>query len=285
MAAQVAVVTGGSRGVGRGIAIALGEQAMVVYVTGRDRESAGKPSHLQEAAAAITAAGGFGIAVPCDHTDDEQVSALFHQVQATHGRLDILVNNATTLPRSLTRPGPFWRKPTALAGVLEVGLRSHYIATHAAAPLLVETGGGLVVMTSSYGARCYMHGPAYGAGKAGVDKMAMDMAVDLRPFDVAAVSLWLGFVRTEKNEPLFALPEEASSPYTPFLKNHETPGFIGQTIAALHRDPARMSRSGRVHIAAELAAVYGITEADGRSPRSARDQLGAPPEPSGVVVG
>lgn len=285
MAARVAVVTGGSRGVGRGIAIALGEQAMVVYVTGRGRSAAGQPARLQESAAAITAAGGRGIAVPCDHAVDSEVEALFERVQAEQGRLDILVNNATTLPRSLTRPGPFWRKPTELAGLLEVGLRSHYIATHAAAPLLVETGGGLVVMTSSYGARCYMHGPAYGAGKAGVDKMAMDMAIDLRPFDVAAVSLWLGFVRTEKNEPLFSQPAAATSPYAPFLRNHETPKFIGQVIAALHRDPERMARSGRVHIAAELAAAYDITEADGRRPRSSRQHLGAPPEPSEVVVG
>ena len=284
MAAQVAVVTGGSRGVGRGIALTLGQHAMAVYVTGRGQSDAGR-ARLLEAAEAITAAGGCGIAVPCDHADDAQVAALFQRVRDEHGRLDILINNATNLPRSLTRPGPFWRKPTDLAGLLEVGLRSHYIATHAAAPLLVETGGGLVVMTSSYGARCYMHGPAYGAGKAGVDKMAMDMAVDLRPFDVAAVSLWLGFVRTEKNEPLFAHPDAASSPYAPFLKNHETPGFIGQIIAALHRDPERMARSGRVHIAAELAAAYGITEPDGRSPRSSRDHLGAPPEPSAVVVG
>jgi NAD(P)-dependent dehydrogenase (short-subunit alcohol dehydrogenase family) len=285
--AKVAVVTGGSRGVGKGIAIALGRRGAVVYVTGRT-ESGSKAHPLggtvQETAEAVSAAGGHGIAVGCDHSNDDDVRALFERVEREQGRLDILVNNATSVPRELAKPGPFWEKSLDLLRLLDVGQRSHYVASYFAAPLLVRTGGGLVVFTSSYGGRVYMHGPAYGAGKAGVDKMAMDMAIDFRDHDVAVVSLWLGFVRTERNEPLFQHPEAMKGPYGAFLANAESPDFIGRVIDALYADPARMERSGRVLIAAEVAEELGIKEADGRRPKSNRKLLGAPPEPSPVVV-
>lgn len=283
----VAVVTGASRGVGKGIAIALGAAGATVYVTGRSHD-AGKAHPLggtvQRTAAAVTEAGGMGIAITCDHSDDEQVRRLFERVENEQERLDILVNNATAIPRELATPGAFWEKSLDLLRMLDVGQRSHYVASHLAAPLLVRTGGGLIVFTSSYGARCYMHGPAYGAAKAGVDKMAMDMAVDLRDHDVAAVSLWLGFVRTERNEPLFQNPDAIKGPYGEFLANAESPELIGRVIDALHRDPKRMERSGRVLIAAELARDYAIREDDGRRPKSHRQALGAPPEPSGIVI-
>jgi NAD(P)-dependent dehydrogenase (short-subunit alcohol dehydrogenase family) len=284
---RIAVVTGASRGVGKGIAIALGATGATVYVTGRSAEG-GKDHPLggtvQATAEAISEAGGTGIAVSCDHSDDEQVRQLFERVADEQTRLDILVNNATAVPRELAKPGPFWEKSLELLRILDVGQRSHYVASHFAAPLMLRTGGGLIAFTSSYGGRIYMHGPAYGAGKAGVDKMAMDMAVDLRDHDVASVSLWLGFVRTERNEPLFQHPDAMKGPYGKFLANAETPEFIGRVIDALHRDPKRMERSGRVLIVAELAEEYGISEADGRQPKSNRDVLGAPPEPSPVVV-
>jgi len=284
---EVAVVTGASRGVGKGIAVALGASGATVYVTGRSSEG-GKDHPLggtvQTTASAVTEAGGKGIAVTCDHSDDGQVRELFERVAEEQQRLDILVNNATAVPRELAKPGPFWEKSLDLLRILDVGQRSHYVASYFAAPLLVRTGGGLIVFTSSYGARCYMHGPAYGAGKAGVDKMAMDMAVDLRDHDVAAMSLWLGFVRTERNEPLFQHPDAMKGPYGKFLANAESPEFIGRVIEALHRDPKRMERSGHVHIVAELAEELGIREADGRQPKSNRDVLGAPPKPSSVVV-
>jgi len=284
---RVAVVTGASRGVGKGIAIALGAARATVYVTGRSQE--GRKEHplggtVQATAAAITEAGGTGFAAICDHADDAQVRRLFERVDEEQGRLDILVNNATTVPRELAKPGPFWEKSLDLLRILNVGQRSHYVASYFAAPLLVRTGGGLVVFTSSYGGRCYMHGPAYGAGKAGVDKMAMDMAVDLRDHDIAAMSLWLGFVRTERNEPLFQHPDAMKGPYGKFLANAESPELIGRVIEALHRDGNRMQRSGRVLIVAELAKELGISEADGRQPKSNRSVLASPPEPSPVVV-
>jgi len=284
---RVAVVTGASRGVGRGIAIALGAAGATVYVTGRSQEG-GKAHPLggtvERTAEAVTEAGGRGIAVTCDHSDDDQVRHLFERVADEQQRLDIMVNNATAIPRELAKPGPFWEKSLDLLRILDVGLRSHYVASYFAAPLLVRAGGGLLVFTSSYGARCYMHGPAYGAGKAGIDKMAMDMGVDFRDHDVAAVSLWLGFVRTERNEPLFQNPDAMKGPYGKFLANAESPEFIGRVIEALHRDPKRMARSGQVLIAAELAEELGVREADGRQPISNRGALGAPPAPSEIIV-
>nr|MBP6682767.1 SDR family NAD(P)-dependent oxidoreductase [Halioglobus sp.] len=193
---RVVVVTGASRGAGKGIAVALGATGATVYVTGRTRREgdAPLPGTVQATAEAVTAAGGRGIAVYCDHGDDSQVAQLFEQVRREQGRLDILVNNVTVLHDALTATGPFWSKPLALADILDVGLRSHYTASWFAAPLLLANGEGLVVNTSSFGGRIYMHGPAYGAGKAGIDKMAHDMAVDFRPHRVAVIALWMGLL-------------------------------------------------------------------------------------------
>ena len=285
--ARVAVVTGASRGVGKGIALALGAAGATVYCTGRSKaELDAHPlgGTIDETAAAVAAAGGRGIAVACDHSDDGDVARLFEQVGDEQGRLDILVNNATAIPRELAKPGAFWEKSLDLVRILDVGLRSHYVASYFAAPLMVRTGGGLIAFTSSYGGRAYMHGPAYGAGKAGVDKMAMDMAVDFRPHGVGVVSLWLGFVRTERNEPLFDHPGALEGPYGRFLANAESPLFIGKVIEALHRDERRMERSGRVLIAAEVGLELGVRDEGGRQPESNRRALGEPPEPSPVVI-
>jgi len=191
VATRVAVVTGASRGAGKGIALALGAVGLTVYVTGRSQREgdAALPGSVQATADAVTQAGGQGIAVVCDHADDAQVAALLERVQLEQGRLDLLVNNACTIPDELTQPGPFWEKPLHMLDLLNVGMRSHYVASWHAARLMAAQGSGLIVHTSSYGSVCYMHGPAYGAGKAAVDKMAHDMAFDLRPQGVAVVSL------------------------------------------------------------------------------------------------
>ena len=156
---RIVVVTGASRGAGRGIAIALGATGATVYVTGRTRQEgdAPLPGTVQATAEAVTAAGGKGIAVYCDHSDDEQVKQLFDQVRTEQGRLDILVNNATSLHDALTEKGPFWEKPLELTELWDVGMRSHYTATWYAAPLLLAAGSALVVNTSSFGGRIYMH--------------------------------------------------------------------------------------------------------------------------------
>ncbi len=270
---RVVVVTGASRGAGKGIAVALGATGATVYVTGRTRREgdAPLPGTVQATAEAVTAAGGRGIAVYCDHADDAQVAQLFEQVRREQGRLDILVNNVTVLHDALTATGPFWSKPLALADLLDVGLRSHYTASWFAAPLLLANGEGLVVNTSSFGGRIYMHGPAYGAGKAGIDKMAHDMAVDFRPHRVAVIALWMGLLATERTRRVFAAEPEK---YAGMAATAESPEFSGRVIDALARDPQLMDRSGQVWIGAELALAYGVTDIDGRQPLSPRTFFG-----------
>lgn len=282
----VVVVTGASRGAGKGIALALGASGATVYVTGRSlaEGQALLPGTIGATASAITAAGGQGIAVACDHADDAQVAALFERVaREQDGRLDILVNNVCLIPDELTRPGPFWTKPLHMQRLLDVGLRSSYVASWHAAPLMARRRSGLIVNTSSYGAVCYMHGPAYGAGKAAVDKMAHDMAVDLRPFEVAVVALWMGLLDTERTAWAMQDPVVAAK-YLPLRERMESPQFSGRVIEALWRDPQRMQRSGGVWIGAELARDYGVTDLDGRQPPSMRVALGAPPRYSPTIV-
>jgi len=280
---KVAVVTGASRGAGAGIARALGEKGYTVYVTGRTvREGeAPLPGTVGATAEAVTAAGGRGVAAAVDHRDDEAVKALFERVERDEGRLDILVNNATVIDDALIQPGGFWERPLALVDILDVGLRSSYVASFHAAPLLIRTGGGLITFTSSFGSACYMHGPAYGAQKAGVDKFAADMGVDLKDHDVAAVSIWMGPLATERTAKAI---EERPDQYAEIMKNAETPEFTGRLIAALHADPERMSLSGQTLIGAELAERYGITEGGGRKPPSYRAMLGEPRIPHPAIV-
>ena len=277
---QVAVVTGASRGVGRGIALALGAAGMTVYVTGRAPAQAGSRLYgqaldgsLADTAAAISSAGGRGIAVTCDHAEDAQVQALFARVADEYGRLDLLVNNAAAIHEQLIEPGPFWDKPLELVDILEVGLRSAYVASYYAAPLLLKAGRGLVAFTSSFGAGCYMHGPAYGAQKAGCDKLAADMAIDFEGSAVAALSLWLGPQLTERTRLAGAQHGEQ---YQAFLAQAETPEFNGRVIHALLNDPELPSYSGQTLVTAEIAPRYGISEAAGRQPPSYREMLGAP---------
>ena len=270
---RIAVVTGASRGAGRGIALALGATGATVYVTGRTQREgdAPLPGTVQATADAVTAAGGRGIAVYCDHADDSQTKALFERVKHEQARLDILVNNATVLHDALTDAGPFWEKPLELANILDVGLRSHYSATWFAAPLLLANGEGLVVNTSSFGGRIYMHGPAYGAGKAGLDKMTHDMAIDFKPHAIAVVSLWMGLLATDRTRRLIAAEPDK---YAGMAEVAETPEFSGRIIDALACDPDLMGKSGKVWIGAELGQEYGVTDLDGRQPPSPRAVFG-----------
>lgn len=284
---RVVVVTGASRGAGKGIALALGATGATVYVTGRTRQEgdAPLPGTVYATAEEVTRRGGKGIAVICDHADDAQVRALFEQVEAEQGRLDILVNNALYVPDALVQPGPFWEKPLGLQDILDVGMRSSYVASYYAGALLARTGrehgSALVVNTSSFGGTCYMHGPAYGAGKAAVDKMAHDMAVDFKPYNVAAVSIWMGLLLTERTEKVVAAEPEK---YGALADSAESPEFTGRVIAALADDPDLMSRSGKIWVGAELAAEYGVQDINGRQPASHRPMLGNPPSFSDAVV-
>ncbi|WP_448446447.1 SDR family NAD(P)-dependent oxidoreductase [Mycolicibacterium sp. XJ775] len=265
MDTPIAVVTGASRGAGRGIAAALLASGWRVYVTGRT----------------VTDPGEGGIAVPLDHSDDAAVGALFERIGEQEGRLDLLVNNAAAVHDDLVNPKPFWEKPIELADVLDVGLRSAYVASWYAAPLLLAAERGLIAFTSSPGSVCYMHGPAYGAQKAGVDKLAADMAVDFADTGVSTVSIWMGILLTEKFKAAFAGHPGALAKTA---EHAETPDFTGYLIDALYRDPDLAQLSGHTVIGAELATRYGITDEGGRVPPSHRDMLGAPREPSSAVV-
>ncbi|GAB3102252.1 SDR family NAD(P)-dependent oxidoreductase [Aestuariicella hydrocarbonica] len=269
MTQSVAVVTGASRGLGRGIARALGRCGFTVYLTGRNA------SELEAAAAEVNAAGGCGVSVVCDHRDDAAVTAMFERVRQEGGRLDVLVNNATAVyPAELSAPGPFWEKPLHLVDMIDVGLRSSYVAAYAAAPLMIATGGGLMVHISFYGAVSYFHGPAYGAAKAGTDKMAFDMAEDLRPHNVASVSLWPGFILSDL---IKAVPPEQLPPeLVARLPTFETPEFSGMVIERLWQDPQRMQWSGETLIGAEMGQRFGLKDLDGKAPLSYRTSMGAP---------
>lgn len=278
----IAVVTGASRGAGKGIATALGAEGATVYVTGRSLKEgdAALPGTVGATADAVTRAGGHGIAVACDHRDDAQVKTLFERIAGEHGRVDILVNNATFLHDQLIDKGPFWNKSLALVDILDVGLRSAYVASYYAAPLMAAKHNGLIAFTSSFGASCYMHGPAYGAQKVGVDKFAKDMAVDLRAYNVAAVSIWMGMLRTDRTKRVMDSEPEK---YAGFWEIAESAEFTGHVIAALYRDPQRAEKSGQVLIGAELAAEYGLDD-EGRHPPSHRPMLGGPTQAHPAIV-
>jgi NAD(P)-dependent dehydrogenase (short-subunit alcohol dehydrogenase family) len=272
----VAVVTGASRGAGLGIAHALGSHGCTVYVTGRT-ETAGQSTldgTIRETADLVTAAGGKGIAVRVDHSDDAQTKALFEQVEREQGRLDILVNNAAVIRDEMMARTPFWEKPLNIIDILDVGLRSSYVATVHAAPLLIAQKHGLVVFTSAPGAAHYVFGPSYGVHKAGTDKMAADMAVDFRTFGVAAVSIWMGILLTERFKNIIATaPEQLSH----LSDEAETPEFTGHLIWALFNDPGLMDKSGHTFIGAELAVEYGIKDDGDRQPPSYRNLHGVHP--------
>jgi NAD(P)-dependent dehydrogenase (short-subunit alcohol dehydrogenase family) len=266
----IALVTGASRGAGRGIAIALGGHGCTVYVTGRSEKNgdASLPGTIHETAAAVTAAGGKGIAVRVDHADDRQTSALFDRLRRDEGRLDILVNNACALHDELTSPGNFWEKPLEIVDMLTVGLRSGYVATYLAAPMMVEQHQGLVIFTSSPGGVHYVLGPVYGAHKAGMDKFAADMGVDFKEHNVAALSIWMGGLRTDRLKRMIAAEP---GKYGHLAEVLETPEFTGHIIWALYNDPKLMDMSGQTVIGAEMAVKYGIKDEGGKQPPSYRD--------------
>lgn len=281
----VAVVTGASRGAGRGIAVALGSHGCTVYVTGRSQKAGdhGLPGTIYETADAVTAAGGTGIAVRCDHGDDAQVQALFEQVRAEQGRIDILVNNAAAIYDELNAPGQFWEKPLKLGDLIAVGIRSGYVASWLAASMMVERNHGLIIFTSASGAAHYSLGPAYGAHKAGMDKMAFDMGADFRHAgtNVAAASIWMGALGTDR---LLALIASDVEKYGYLTDQIETPEFTGHVIWGLYTDPALAQKNGQTLIGADLAMEYGIRDEGGRQPPSCRAHGIAPHQPYPFII-
>jgi NAD(P)-dependent dehydrogenase (short-subunit alcohol dehydrogenase family) len=261
---RVAVVTGASRGIGKGIALALGEAGATIYVTGRSDQGStteGLPGTARDTADAVTQRGGQGVAVRCDHTADAQVEALFARVMQEQGRLDLLVNNVWGgyEQQDWSRfVAPFWEQPLRhWSGMFEAGVRAHLVATQLAVPLMLSNRRGLIVHTTAWDRDKYLGNLFYDVAKAAVNRMAFGMARELQPHHVAVVALAPGFVRTER-----VLAAFAGAGQLP--RNLESPEYIGRAVVALAGDANVMAKSGRVLTVGQLAAEYGFTDIDGR---------------------
>jgi NAD(P)-dependent dehydrogenase (short-subunit alcohol dehydrogenase family) len=249
---KVAVVTGASRGIGKGIATELVNHGARVYITGRTVQD-------------LSWIDGRGTALRCDHTVDEEVTAAFAQIIEEAGSIDILVNNVWGGYESMVEAGeftwmkPFWQQPPwRWDAMFDAGVRAHYRASQLAAPSMIAKQNGVIVSISFWSAQKHIGNVAYGVSKAATDKLTADMAVELRPFGVAAVSLYPGLVRTEKVMEAAAWLD---------LSNSESPEFIGRAVVGLATDPEVMDLSGQRLVAAALAQRYGFTDIDGKSPR------------------
>lgn len=258
---RVAWVTGASRGVGRGIALALGQAGWTVYVSARS-STAGRTGHLpgtvEECADTITAYGGQGVAVVCDHRDDEAVAAVAERIAATHGRLDLLVNNAWSGYERLNAGAweewnaPVWEQPIELFDAMFAGgVRAHYVALARCAPLLIATPGSAVVAVS-FAVPATEHqsfGAAYTAAKCADDRLALAAAGQLRVHRVASIALHPGLVRTEG---VMQFAEHLD------LDGSQSPEGVGRTVVALMQDPSLMDFTGRALSVAELADRYNV---------------------------
>ena len=248
----IALVTGASRGVGRGAASALAAAGFTVFATGRSVESADLPPAV--------------VRVPCDHTNDADTAAVFHRIAEAGERLDVLVNNAWGGYERMVENGqftwtaPFWQQPAhRWTSMMDAGLRAAFFASAHAASLMIPRRTGLIVNISFWAAQKHIGNTIYGISKAATDKMTFDTAHELRPHGIAVVSLYPGLVRTES---VMAAAQGGWLDIT----NSESPEFIGRVIAALRADPDFMRRSGSVLVAAQVARELGIVDIDGKQP-------------------
>ena len=280
LAGKVALVTGASRGIGKGIAKMLVEAGATVYITGRKLDS---PNSVTKTSLKSTAdeinckskGGSLCIPVECDHGKDTEVEALFHRISREQdGQLDILVNNAFAAVNFITEniEKKFYEQPIEAWDIItNVGTRSNYVAAHYAANMMVPRKTGLIVNISSGGGLMYAFNVAYGVGKEANDRMAVDMAIELKKKNVASVSLWPGPVSTEliidniKNN-----PKGKEEQFQKLFEHPEDPAFTGKAIVALASDKNIMSKTGSIHIVAELATEYGFKDVGGVQPLSFR---------------
>jgi NAD(P)-dependent dehydrogenase (short-subunit alcohol dehydrogenase family) len=280
----IALVTGASRGAGRGIALELGSAGATVYVTGRSIDGGpttdSVPGTIDETAREVTARGGRGVAIRCDHRADADVEAVFDRIRRDHGRLDVLVNNVwggyedpACRPLSIK---PFWEQPLAQwDGMFTAGVRAHLVASRLAVPLMLPRRRGLIVNTSAnVGALPYMSNLLYDLSKHAVARLAWAMGQELRPHGIAAVALAPGFMRTERVVEAFrraGMADRLDGPGGP----SETPAYLGRAVAALAADPRVIERTGSLLEVGTLAREYGFTDVDGTQPPPFRMPKGA----------
>jgi len=276
---KVAVVAGATRGAGRAIAMMLGAAGATVYATGRSIAGApsdiGRPETIDETAELVTRQGGRGIAVRVDHTEPEQVQALFDRVSDEQcGRLDILVNDVWGGEKLTEWGTPFWEGSLDKALLMQRrAVHSHMITSYYGAPLLAKRGQGLIVeVTDGFDYR-YRGNLPYSLAKVSVIHLAEALAAELRPHGVAALSVTPGFLRSEEMLDYFGVTEsnwrDAAAQDPHFLQS-ETPFFLGRGLAALAADPDLMSKSGKAYTSWGLSDDYGIEDVDGRRPHWGR---------------
>ncbi len=265
---KVALVTGASRGIGKGIALGLAAAGATVYITGRtiqDGTSASSlPGTIYQTRDEIIARRGTCIALQCDHRNDQEVVAVLQRIVEEHKRLDVLVNNVWGGYEHFTNGSEFWKEtgfwtvPTSRwDDMFQSGVRAHYVASSLAAPIMISRQSGLIVNISFFAAQRNDKGVAYGVAKSATDHMVACMAEELREHNVAAISLYPGLVRTES---VMKAAEHLD------LSSSESPEFIGRAITALAADSSIMKKSGEILVAAALAREYGFTDIDGKQP-------------------
>ena len=286
---RIILVTGASRGVGKGIAEGIAQPNDIIICAARSLKKGTTVSQfgfdvkssLQETVEGIEKKQATGIPFQIDLNNSKEILQLSEFIEKEFGQLDIVIHSACQIHDDLVEPKPFWEKSVDLWSVMDVGLKSNYLLSHALAPLMIRSSGRLIIHISSHGAMCYMHGPIYGAQKAGIDKMAFDMAYDLKPFNICSISLWSGIVKDEKTQ---KVSEQHGEQYAEFLKGAASQEYAGMIINPLFYDENLMSLSGKTLIAAEAGEKYGVKDVDSNKPKSDREVLGGPRDFSDAVV-
>jgi NAD(P)-dependent dehydrogenase (short-subunit alcohol dehydrogenase family) len=275
---KVALVAGGTRGAGRGTAIALGEAGATVYVTGRstraERSEVDRPETIEETAELVSAAGGEGVAARVDHLDPGQVAELVHRIDAERGRLDVLVNDIWGSEHLFEFDKPVWEHDLANGlRLMRLAIETHLVTSHHALPLLLRNRGGLVVEmtdgTAEYNAAHYRNSMFYDLAKTSVTRMAWGLAKELEPHGGTAVALTPGWLRSEGMLDIYGVSEENwrdATERVPHFCISESPRFVGRAVAALAGDPEAARWSGRSLSSGGLAQVYGFTDLDGTRP-------------------
>jgi NAD(P)-dependent dehydrogenase (short-subunit alcohol dehydrogenase family) len=275
---KVALVAGGTRGAGRGIAVELGAAGATVYVTGRttrdEQSEYSRPETIEETAELVSASGGDGIAVKVDHLVAEEVANLVDRIRAEQGRLDILVNDIWGGENLKEWNTPVWKHDLQNGlRMLRLGVHTHLITAHFALPLLIEHLGGLLVEvtdgTADYNAEHYRINPFYDLAKVSVTRMAWAHAKDLAAHGATSVSITPGWLRSEMMLEAFGVTEgnwRDATTRVPHFVISETPRFVGRAVAALAADPDRSRWNGQSLSSGELAKVYGFTDLDGSRP-------------------